>query len=215
MKVNNFSLINSLLFTLLDDENIRDRAKDKFSYNDKVLFGSVMRRSKENPEKPTYIVKRYMFKSSQEFLEREEEIKSLCHLFNARFYISTTVKSLKSIAFDMSIEIPRIIKEESYPFVRRMFDSVADSNKGVRTSYRYWIVDIDDMSHSKEVLKHLIDNAGSFVGGIVPTVSGIHILVEPHDMTYLYDSPLKEFADVKKNNMTLVYYSDEGDEVDQ
>ena len=32
-------------------------------------------------------------------------------MFNARFYLATNIKSLQSIAFDMSIEMPKIIKE--------------------------------------------------------------------------------------------------------
>lgn len=208
MVIDNFEQVTELLFSRLDEVN----ASDEFNEDDKVLIGSVIRRTKENPDKKTYVVKRYCFKSKKEFLELREEIKEYCHMFNARFYLATNIKSLQSIAFDMSIEMPKIIKNKEFNYARRLWDSVSDSNTGLRPE-QLWIVDIDEQDEEfiKE-LTHTINNhprskeGQATVVATIKTLNGVHLLTTPHDIRYLEKHPRRAEFDIKKNAKTVVYY---------
>lgn len=209
MEVNNFKLIETLLFDKLD--------KEITTKTDYVILGRIIRRRKENPEDPRgeYIVKRYSFATKDRFLESIDEIKELCHVFNARFYIEVNIKSMKEITFEIAETIPGLIRKEQYYFIRRIFDNTADANKGVK-EHRLWIFDIDDKAHLGPVLRYLSDNKLSvFIAGVFPTINGAHVLLNPHDIRYMDMAEinvgeetltLKQIADVKKNAMTLIYY---------
>lgn len=208
VKVDNFKLIESLLFDKLDASG----------NDDNVIVGRIIRRKKENPDYPSeYIVKRYTFRSKEIFIERQDEIKKLCHMFNARFYISVNIKSTKDIAYDISVKVPHLIRSEQYYFFRRIFDDTADANVGVK-GYRLWVFDIDERSYITPVIEYMTENYTGHLNGIVPTINGIHLLVDPHDTRYLNNTmievdgvslKLKDMIDIKKNALTLAYYSDE------
>lgn len=215
IKVDNFKLIEDLLCKNLDNTNITTNS-------DKVLLGRIIRRKKENPEDPRqeYIVKRYTFANVERFKEVQDEIKQLCHMFNARFYVSTNIKSMKDIAFDVSERVPTLIRNEQYYFFRRIFDDVADANHGIK-GHRLWIFDIDDKSHVNIVLDYLIQNGmlAQHFAGMIPTINGAHILMRPHDIRYIDNKStvefngevlkIKDIIDIKKNALTVAYYSDE------
>jgi hypothetical protein len=212
IKVDNFKLIESLLFDRLDERDDKDS----------VIFGRIIRRRKENPGEQSgeYIVKRYTFTSKKTFILRQQEIKDLCHLFNARFYITTNVKSIKNIAQDISERVPKLIRSEQYYFFKRIFDNTGDANKGIK-DYRLWVFDIDDKEYADPIIKYMMDNQFGRLYGIVPTINGTHLLVEPHDTRYIYNNEvndisadgdgslrLKDMFDIKKNALTLIYYND-------
>lgn len=217
-KVDNFDQITEAFFENLDELNKKENLHDK----DKVIFGKIIRRERENPDKPNYIVKRYMFKSKKEFLELRDEIKEMCHFFNARFYISTNIKSLKSIAGMMAVEMTKAFVNEEYAFARRLYDSVSDRSAGLR-EYQNWIIDID--SNDQEIVDKVIDivnenekamlhkpkGNGKVIQHIVKTLNGTHLLVRPHDIKYLNldrnQANIDLTLDVKKNAVTLVYYN--------
>jgi len=216
MKIDNFELLESLLFDNLD--------KKTSPKTDKVVLGRIIRRRKENPgdSRPDFIVKRYTFSTKERFLERKEEIKKLCELFNARFYVAITIKSMKSIAFDMAEALPKMLRLEQYYYTRRMFDNIGDANKGLK-EYRLWIYDIDNKDHEKPIIEYLINNGdfANYVKAIVPTINGVHILVKPHDIRNIQKDKILvngeelniyDIIDIKKNAMTLCYYSDEGEQ---
>ena len=214
MEVNNFDRIEKVLCSKLDS--------DVTTVTDKVLLGRIIRRRKENPDDPRgeYIVKRYSFATKEKFVEAQEEIKNLCRMFNARFYLNVNIKSMKEIAFDIAEIIPGLLRKEQYYFVRRIFDNTADANKGLR-DHRMWIFDIDNKEHLGPVVKYLVDmGTADKLVDIIPTINGAHILIEPHDVRYMTKAEvkvgedafiLKDIVDVKKNAMTLVYYDSQED----
>jgi len=211
MEINNFKQIETILFDKLDDKIT--------TQTDNVVLGRIIRRRKENPEDPRgeYIVKRYSFATKERFLETQEEIKNLCHMFNARFYIAVNIKSMKEIAFDIAETIPGLLRKEQFYFVRRIFDNTADANKGIK-EHRMWIFDIDNKDHVGPVVRYLFDNnlAGNVID-VIPTINGSHLLVKPHDTRYMLKAEvmvndetlvLNNIVDIKKNAMTLAYYKD-------
>jgi len=210
MRVDNFKIIEDLFFSKLLKNN-----------DDYVIMGRIIRRRKENPSDPTgdYIVKRYSFLNVEDFIERQEEIKKLCHLFNARFYVSTCIKSLKDIAFDISERVPTIIRNKQFYFFRRIFDDTADANVGVH-EHRVWVFDIDDKKYVDFIIEYMRKNYADVMLGIIPTLNGVHLIVKPFDvrliekMKNVYVSEdnsitLRDLIDVKKNSLTVAYYSNE------
>jgi len=213
-KVDNFKLVESLLFDKLDT-NVTTNS-------DKIIVGRIIRRKKENPEeKSEYIVKRYTFANKEDFVKYQDEIKKLCAMYNARFYVATSIKSMRDIAFDISEKVPNLIRHEQYYFFRRIFDDTADANLGIK-EHKLWVFDVDDKSHVTPVLEYLVKSGLMLThfAGMVPTINGSHILMKPHDIRYIHDNKVNalsedgslrlcDVVDVKKNALTLVYYSDE------
>lgn len=214
-KVDNFKLVESLFYGQLQTKIKTD--------SDLVILGRIIRRKKENPDKKSeYIVKRYTFVNLEQFIESQGEIKELCRMYNARFYLSVNIKSMKEIAYDISERVPNLIRNEQFYFFRRIFDDVADANLGVKGT-RLWVFDVDDVEHINVVITHLV-SAGTFnlhSAGVIHTLNGAHLLMRPHDIRYmdaiitdipgLSGLPLKlsDIVDIKKNAMTLVYYDGE------
>lgn len=215
--VDNFKEIREYLFKLLESY------KEDNDTEDIILPGRIIRRKKENPYKESeYIVKRYYFKNEQQLIDAEEEIKELCKMYNARFYLSVNFKSIKDVAYDISIETPKLIRSGQYWKFKRIFDSTVDSNKGVK-ELRRWIFDIDDPYYFDDIILFLHNNKGNeHVDTVFKTLNGYHIIVKPHDTRYIDkgskntdDANLilpKNIIDVKKNAMTLVYYSESNNE---
>jgi hypothetical protein len=209
MKIDNFKKIESILFDKMNKTITTD--------TDEVVVGRIIRRRKDNPgdSRGEYIVKRYSFSTKEKFIEAQDEIKHLCRFFNARFYVSVNIKSMKEIAFDIAEILPGLLRKNQYYFVRRIFDNTADANKGMK-EHRLWIFDIDDKNHTDTILKYLSDNnLKKWVVDVIPTINGSHILVKPHDTRYMTQAKivvgeetllLSKIVDVKKNALTLAYY---------
>lgn len=207
-KVDNFKLVESILFGNMNSEVTTN--------SDKVLLGRIIRRKKENPDKSNeYIVKRYTFANKESFIRYQDEIKDLCRMYNARFYLSVCVKSMKEIALDISEKVPGLIRNEQYFFFRRIFDDVADANKGIK-GLRLWVFDIDDKNVIEEVVERLIElRQFGEAWGMIYTLNGAHLLMRPHDIRYMKETilssglRLSEVVDVKQNALTLVYFDGE------
>lgn len=198
--VDNFEKLADIIFSPLSELNKDNR--------DHIIAGQVIRRSKDGGGKD-FVVRRYKFDSKEVFLMRKEEIVNLCEAFEARFYISVNIKSQKSIAFDMSIQMPLLIRNETYHLAQHLYDSVVGSNTGIR-EYQNWILDLDDINEEefdewfKEAhVKYLFGK----VRGSSKTFGGYHVFVKPFDIREFSKDELNKGLEVKKNALTLVYYN--------
>lgn len=206
--INNFEIIENVIFKHLPEKRHGLTPQEL----DKVVFGRIIRRKKENPDKPDgYIVKRYMFKTLEQFRDTQEEIKELCKVFNARFYVSTNIKSLEEITFDMVEEIPIILRRKQYHLTRRLFESAADINRGIKES-RLWILDIDDIKQNSQEFDELVEELlehldGNNIEAVIETVNGYHVLIKPQNLMWLdKDEELSRKIELKRNALTLAYY---------
>lgn len=210
--VNNFEKVKELFFTVLDEKNVN---------NDLFLKGKIIRRKKDNPEiKRDFVVCSYCFKSSEEFEKRIDEIIKLCDAMNARFYLNPTIKSYKSVTFDMLDSMSILLRHKTYRATKDLFEKASDMNKGF---IKVWIMDVDkDENISLDDINKMVDKIKNekfeFYIDELDTINGKHVFFKPHDIdkfeTFNYFK--KEIiageylayvhtCELKKNHSTLVY----------
>lgn len=193
-------------------EYIVDGVKD----NPDLHFRAMVMKRKKDGHKEDKILKRYTL-NSESVDKYFQEIVDLCDKEKARFYINPTAKSYKDIAFDVMTKTAESIQYQNYEFVKRLYDSVADANTGVR-EHRKWIMDIDfknEVCTPESCSSAIRDLFGYYDEKnlnylIHDTKNGAHFIVEPH-----YSEPRKlekifegsgYSYEIKTNAYTLLYW---------
>lgn len=180
---------------------------------DEHLRGIIIVRGKDNdnPSSKVGILRRYTFNSYEDYLKDEDEIKILCDTFGGRFYINPTVKSYRSIAYEMLEGLAKDLKSANFKHIKRLYDSVADANVGIHDK-KLWVVDIDKMKEPSDVMAYVsyFTKLNLYVD-YTDTKNGCHLLVKPHqvDLDALEKLRLElgtEEVTIKKNALTLIYW---------
>ena len=193
----NFNALTSLVYFLSGDE-------------DEHLRGHVMTRNKDGKE--TRIIKRFSI-TKKNYEEVYIEAIQLCIKHGARFYVNPTPKSYESIAYDVLVKTAESIKHKNFKYVRRLYDSVADSNKGIRGK-SFWMIDVDSgptpgLKAFVEDMKEVFSKE-SDCSFLINTKGGVHLLFRPYNVDY---DGLAALAaehgvgyELKKNALTLIYW---------
>lgn len=134
------------------------------------------------------IVKRFTIRSYEDYLRYEDEIIKLVIDNKARYYVNPTPVSFKSVTLDMMDRIVMMLKQDDdYSFIRKMYDSTADRNPGIK-HHRLWIIDIDldiDFEEVETIVKTFASNRMN-INYAVKTKNGYHLLIEPQNDQYLH-----------------------------
>lgn len=205
MTIDNFENIKSLL-------NFGDDG-------DTFYFLQIMQRKKDGADiiKDNRIINNYYITSWEYFEDRWEEIKTLCHLFHARAYISINPGSFKKCCLYGMKELADINISGNYRSVLNLAPTLAGKYSG--NSNKYWIIDFDNKDGSYEALQGFIRNKNGKDGRgidkivkVLPTKNGLHLICTPFDPSG-FDKFCKENFNfevgIHKNSPTLLYYSDE------
>jgi len=148
------------------------------------MRGSIIQRKKDNPEmkKDAKVLKRYTFDKPEDFDNYKDEILEYVERYNARFYLNPNVKSYQTVALETLQKIAELLIQRNYEAVKNAYDSVGDSNAGIKT-YRLWLIDIDMTEETKSSgladLLLYFHELGTYIH-ITPTPNGYHLLVSPH-----------------------------------
>ena len=211
---NNFYLIKNYMI----NEGIPMKEKDM---GDLFFCVMLIRRGKDHPGLPAanYIFKTYYIDSIDKFDYFMHEIIKCCDIFKLRAYVSVNVKSKEKYSKMCAFSFNQNILNNEYKKPWRVIDHVF--GKITAKNADTWIIDVDDIDLNKEEdnvfienLKHLINKCQSkynpVIIGEVPTRSGLHILTRPFNMNEYkkYWEQLnndREFSDIKKNHITLLY----------
>lgn len=175
-------------------------------------FLQILKRKKENPEQKgnSRVIKTYYIYNLDYFNAIEEEVKSLCHFFNARAYIGLNRRNSKKIALHMLKEITDLILNEQYESVKNAYNTCCGQ---YTTGDKIWIVDIDNKSATVvnnfiEAIKKCQSGYEQIILGTLETVNGWHLLTRPFNLKQLEPFLATNPADIHKNNPTLLYYND-------
>lgn len=205
MEVNNIELIKPFIncnegeFYLLQ---LIHRSKDgltKFDSDDKKFYNKTI--------KSYYI-------TSPEYLDRKtDEIKELCHLFNARAYINLNKKSRRQVALKTIENIAHYLSAEDYTKNIPMIDA-ACGQTGACDKNKSWIVDIDTKNvEVVDDIKQMINSVEPFYAEdkillTVPTIHGYHLISKPFNkakFNEIYNKKYPEKLDIHDNNPTILY----------
>lgn len=70
------------------------------------------------------VIKDYYFYSLEQFNKKEEEIKKLCDMFQARAYIRLAKRDSEDVAKDMIVEIGEAFRNNVYQHLRKIYPTV-------------------------------------------------------------------------------------------
>ena len=211
---NNFDLIKYYMIK----EGVPLKDKDM---GDLFFVVNLIRRGKDHPNLPAanYTFKSYYIDSIEKFDHLKDEMIKCCELFGLRAYVSVNIKSKEEYSKMCAFKFTQNILNNEYKKPWRVGDHVF--GKITAKNDNTWLVDVDDIDMNNESDVHYLNQLIKIINSCnskyapviinqIPTRSGIHILTRPFNMQeyrnkweeYKFD---REFPDVKKNHITLLY----------
>ena len=187
------------------------------SFTNVFYMIEIIRRHKDNNNFKDHKFKTYYIRTIEDLDKYEDEIKTVCDIFNMRAYISVNHKSMKHITLNTIAEYANRVAHDNFDKPYSLFDSCA--TKYVEHSEQLWIVDVDkeDIDINNISIDDLVDNyikviescePKNKIVAVIPTKSGKHIITHKFNISEFMKrvNNSKQIDDfVKKNNFTLLY----------
>ena len=159
----------------------------KFESDDDFYYLQILQRKKENPHigSNSRVIKNYYIISENHLLERYDEIKKLCGIFNARASIRLNKRSFEKVGFKALENLAHAMQNREYRFLGKAYDRAC--GLGHNDKNKKWILDIDDSDITKlPIIKKFINEEiepqeNRFLG-YLHSKSGFHIISSPFNV---------------------------------
>jgi hypothetical protein len=201
--VDNFELLGEYLF----DER-RPLTEDEFYFLQILVRGKDGNHVSGNNK--NRLVKYYVIRSKEQFLQLKDEIVGICGVVNGRAYIHPTRRSLKEVANKALIDTSLTFVSQNWIGLRGVYSTAA--GQSYVSGDKQFVVDLDDFEYEDvlkvaefvNTLRGRRDDRGRIAQKAVPTKHGYHLITNAFDVGEF----LKKYPgiDVHKNNPTLLYY---------
>jgi hypothetical protein len=181
----------------------------KFESDDDFYYIQILQRKKENKDlgSNSRVIRNYYIKSQQYLIDRYDEIKKLCIVFNARASIRLNKRSFEKTAFKALENVAHSMQNREYKFINKSYDRAV----GVmhNDSHKKWILDIDSTDWLSSQTEELVDfiNTLQPVGNKyiaeIESKSGLHIITSPFNV----EEFKKKYSDIEihKDNPTNLF----------
>lgn len=179
----------------------------KFESKDDFYYLQILQRKKENPQlgSNSRVIKNYYIISEEYLLDRYDEIKKLCEIFNARAMIRLNKRSFEKVGFKCMTNLANTMANKEYSFLKASYDRAC--GLGHNDNEKKWILDIDIINEEfdREVqlfINNIIPAGGKILGNF-KSKNGHHLITKPFN--------LQEFSqkypeiEVHKDNPTNLY----------
>lgn len=177
-----------------------------FESEDDFYYLQILQRKKENPEigSNSRVIKNYYITSKEYLLDRYDEIKKLCEVFNARASIRLNKRSFEKVGFKAMVNIANTMLNREYKLLKASYDRAC--GLGHNDKNKTWILDIDDKDKNLIYLRGFIgeiEPVGNKVLEVIPSKSGFHLITKPFNL----EKFSKTFPDIEvhKDNPTNLY----------
>ena len=177
-----------------------------FDSSDDFYYLQILQRKKENPEigSNSRVIKNYYITSNQYLLDRYDEIKKLCEVFNARASIRLNKRSFEKVGFKAMVNFANTMSNREYPFLKASYDRAC--GLGHNDKIKKWILDIDDKDKNLIELQGFIgeiEPVGNKVLEVIPSKSGYHLITTAFNL----EKFSKKYIDIEvhKDNPTNLY----------
>lgn len=206
MHTDNFDVLAGLMEARIAE--VRDEREKE------LLFFPVqiIQRKKdiEGLAKNAHIVKLYQVKDGNDLRQKKEEIGRICELFEARAMLNLNPKSYKDVAFGMLKKLSKLLSQEAYAAVDRLWGSAINTaGIGSKALKKYWIIDVDEVSEPEVIIGWVREQLAKVrplgeekVVSIVPSKSGVHIITIPFDVS---EVTLGDTMELKKDCLTNLW----------
>ncbi len=179
----------------------------KFESKDDFYYLQILQRKKENPEigSNSRVIKNYYITSEEYLLDRYDEIKKLCEVFNARAMIRLNKRSFEKVGFKCMINLANTMMNKEYQFLKVSYDRAC--GLGHNDSEKKWILDIDTIdekfNRNLQLDIYQFEPKGNKILGHFKSKSGSHLITTPFNLEkFKINYPEIE---VHKDNPTNLY----------
>ena len=203
--INNLTLIVPLL-TFEDDNDF--------------YYLQIIQRKKENANITgnSHVIKNYYIKSIDYLMNRWEEIKTLCNVFNARAMIRLNKRNARNVSLKTLINIANQIDQEEYLLTYRAFDRACGQINSQKP--KRWILDFDSKGFYESYKDEIIGLINSIrpldvnnkILVELPSRNGYHLITIPFDLSKfntkfyeLFNKFYPEVIEIHKDNPTNLY----------
>lgn len=180
----------------------------EFESEDDFYYLQILQRKKENHHlgSNSRVIKNYYIKSEEYLLNRYDEIKKLCEVFNARASIRLNKRSFEKVGFKTMVNLSNTIMNKEYQFLPKSYDRAC--GLGHNDKNKKWILDIDGTLTYNEIYKieEVIERAEPTDKKIIvylPSKTGLHLITKPFDLREF--SSLYPEIEIHKDNPTNLY----------
>jgi len=189
-----------------------------FKSEDDYYFLQIIARKKDKPtfkvsgtNNSARLIRTYNITSRESLVDKYEEIKAVCNLFNARAMIGLNRRSFYASSIEMMVQLSRNIQSTNYNN-SRVWNNVSGKYHPIKD--KCWIVDIDSPELKYLlVFKRILNNPellpeGDKIIAEIPSKNGIHLITKPFNTMMFETLRTREFMpklDIHKNNPTNLY----------
>lgn len=189
-----------------------------FKSEDDFYFLQILQRKKENPQlgSNSRVIKNYYIRSQQHLLDRYEEIKTLCKVFNARASIRLNKRSFEKVGFKALENIANTMQNREYKHLMKSYDRACGLLNNEKT--KKWIIDIDkdEVIWLEQIINAIqpCEPLGDKIVTQILSKSGIHLITTPFNVKQFQDNFAEELRaygmeyieiEIHKDNPTNLY----------
>lgn len=180
----------------------------KFESKDDFYYLQILQRKKENPQlgSNSRVIKNYYITSEQYLLDRYDEIKKLCEVFNARAMIRLNKRSFEKVGFKTMENLAHTMMNREYSFLNKSYDRAC--GLGHNDSEKKWILDIDFIDCTENTIEKALNfTVEHEILSKIKSKKGIHFITKPFrlDRFKNYCSNNSINIEIHKDNPTNLY----------
>lgn len=183
-----------------------------FESKDDFYYLQILQRKKENPPlgSNSRVIKNYYITSEQYLLDRYDEIKTLCSVFNARASIRLNKRSFEKVGFKALENIANTMQNREYNHLMKSYDRACGllNNEKIKK----WIVDIDkeDIIWLEQIINAIqpCDPQGNKIVTKIPSKTGIHLITTPFNISDFKDRFKDELGEYRMEYREIEIHKD-------
>lgn len=183
-----------------------------FETNDDFYFLQILQRKKENPNlgSNSKVIKNYYISSTEQLIEKYDEIKSLCNMFNARASLRLNKRSFEKVAFKSLENFANVMQTKEYKHIMNCYDKACGLLNNEKQ--KKWIVDID--RNELVWLEHIINSVqesepnGNKIIIQLSTKSGIHLITKPFNVIQFKENLKNKLSKYFLGEITIDIHKD-------
>lgn len=184
----------------------------KFDSSDDFYYLQILQRKKENPQlgSNSRVIKNYYIRSQQHLIERYDEIKTLCKVFNARASLRLNKRSFEKVGFKTLENIANTMQNREYKHLMKSYDRACGLLNNEAT--KKWIVDIDkeDIIWLEQIINAIqpCEPLGNKIITQIPSKTGIHLITTPFNVQKYKENFTEELKAYQMNYIEIEIHKD-------
>ena len=183
-----------------------------FESKDDFYYLQILQRKKENPQlgSNSRVIKNYYITSEQYLLDRYDEIKTLCSVFNARASIRLNKRSFEKVGFKTLENIANTMQNREYNHLMKSYDRACGLLNNEKT--KKWIIDIDkdEVIWLEQIVNAIqpCEPQGNKIVAQIPSKTGIHLITTPFNILDFKDRFKDELENYKMQYIDIEIHKD-------